>query len=404
MRKESILSKKNRIFNMLSKRYKNTMSEFQQYQFKTIDQPLTSDQRSEVNSWSRRTTATSTSATFVYHYGDYFPISAEKAMTEYFDAMLYVSNWGTRRLIFRFPADFVDEKMLKEYCAIGHEYAECYVRIHKMEDKTLWEFYVSQEEYDEWVEEDDYQLGDLSPLREQILNGDYRPLYLAWLRVAQEIQLIKEDEEEDWDMNSPPIPENLQDLNAPLQALIDYFWINEDWVTAAAAYSPEHSKTATDYKQAISKLPEEEKMDFLTRLAEGEARLDLKFKKRLEALYSSEPALQEPTITIQRILGLSEEKMEERMQEEKRWAQAVYEKRMQKIAEEENTFWKNVAIELEYKKGKAYARATEALKELKEMSFFFGKQDAFHQKLEEVFEKYGRSQALMRRLEEAGVV
>lgn len=78
------------------------MSEFQQYQFQTIDQPLTEEQRKEVNSWSSRAVVTSTSATFVYHYGD-FRQDEVRVLEHFFDAMLYVANWGTKRLMFRFP-------------------------------------------------------------------------------------------------------------------------------------------------------------------------------------------------------------------------------------------------------------------------------------------------------------
>ena len=68
------------------------MSEFQLYRFKTIDRQLTKDEQEEVRSWSSRAQVNSTSATFVYHYGD-FRKNEEKAVEDYFDAMLYVSNF-----------------------------------------------------------------------------------------------------------------------------------------------------------------------------------------------------------------------------------------------------------------------------------------------------------------------
>lgn len=40
------------------------MSEFQLYQFKAVDRPLTTEEQREVGSWSSRTQPTSTSATF----------------------------------------------------------------------------------------------------------------------------------------------------------------------------------------------------------------------------------------------------------------------------------------------------------------------------------------------------
>jgi hypothetical protein len=58
-----------------------------------IDKPLTEVQKSKVSALSSRAYVTSHSASFVYHYGD-FRGNTENLMTEYFDAMLYMANWG----------------------------------------------------------------------------------------------------------------------------------------------------------------------------------------------------------------------------------------------------------------------------------------------------------------------
>jgi len=57
---------------------------------------------------SSRVNLTPTSASFVYNYGD-FPGNAEKILEQYFDVMLYISNWGSRRLMFRFPKALLPE-------------------------------------------------------------------------------------------------------------------------------------------------------------------------------------------------------------------------------------------------------------------------------------------------------
>lgn len=90
------------------------MSEFQLYQFKAVDRPLTTEEQREVGSWSSRTQPTSTSATFSYAYGD-FPKDEEKAVETYFDIMLYLANWGTKRLMMRFPKELVDQEAISKY-------------------------------------------------------------------------------------------------------------------------------------------------------------------------------------------------------------------------------------------------------------------------------------------------
>ena len=105
------------------------MSEFQCYQFKAIDRPLTESERKEVGSWSSRAQVSAHSATFIYHYGD-FRQDEEKVVEQYFDAMLYFANWGTRRLLFRLPAALTDAKAIKSYC-LEDKWTSDYIRLKK---------------------------------------------------------------------------------------------------------------------------------------------------------------------------------------------------------------------------------------------------------------------------------
>ena len=47
------------------------MSEFQYYDFRSIDKPLTDSERREINGWSSRSNASSHRATFNYSYGSF---------------------------------------------------------------------------------------------------------------------------------------------------------------------------------------------------------------------------------------------------------------------------------------------------------------------------------------------
>ncbi len=67
-------------------------------------------------------------------------------------------------------------------------------------------------------------------MRADIINGDYRSLYLAWLFCAQ-MEEMEDDEPE------PPVPPNLADLNAPLQSFVDFMRIDTDLIAVAAENS-----------------------------------------------------------------------------------------------------------------------------------------------------------------------
>ncbi|MEM6319861.1 MAG: hypothetical protein AAF960_19470 [Bacteroidota bacterium] len=261
------------------------MSEFQQYQFQTIDRPLTEAERQEVSSWSSRATASATSITFTYSYSD-FPKDEDKVVAKYFDAMLYVANWGTKRLMFRFPKSLIDENAITEY-SIYPEYAESYLTFSDSGEFLIMDMALNDDDGGGWMEEDDYRLSDFIPLREQIINGDYRCLIMAWLKVAQEdVEMEKDEyEEEEYEENPlPPIPSGLKKLNGPLTAFQNFFEIDDDILEDVVKKSPNLSTKKMDYTNLLAKLSVKEKDDFLLRLIDGEARLDIKLKKLLEKL------------------------------------------------------------------------------------------------------------------------
>jgi len=78
------------------------MSEYQYYEFQTIDRLLTEKEQREVNELSSHIDVTSSRAVVTYNWGD-FKHDPREVVARYFDAFLYTANWGTRRLIFRFP-------------------------------------------------------------------------------------------------------------------------------------------------------------------------------------------------------------------------------------------------------------------------------------------------------------
>jgi len=94
------------------------MREYQYYEFRAIDRSLTETQQSKILALSSRAHVTSHIASFVYNYGD-FRGNPEQLMRDYFDAMVYMTNWGSRRLMFRMPLSLIDTKKAGLYCISG---------------------------------------------------------------------------------------------------------------------------------------------------------------------------------------------------------------------------------------------------------------------------------------------
>jgi hypothetical protein len=85
------------------------MSEYQYYEFQAIDRPLTDREMRELRAYSTRARITPTSFVNDYEWGD-FKGNADDWMEKYFDAFLYVANWGTHVFKVRLPVRLLDVK------------------------------------------------------------------------------------------------------------------------------------------------------------------------------------------------------------------------------------------------------------------------------------------------------
>ncbi len=224
------------------------MSEYQFYDFRAIDRALTRAEMAELRSISTRAVITSTSFTNHYEWGD-LKADPLKLLGQYFDAFLYVANWGTREFYLRLPQELVDYKAFR--AMLPGEAA--YVR--KAGNSVIVAF-ENQSEDDDW-EDGTGWMGSLMSLRSDLLRGDFRCLYLGWLLCAQNEE-FGEDERE------PAVPAGLGELSAPLHSLIEFLGIDEDLVEVAAASAP--LIAGPDQKELaawIQSLPEEEKNNLL---------------------------------------------------------------------------------------------------------------------------------------------
>ena len=91
------------------------MSEYQYYEFQAIDRPLTAKEMEELRSHSTRARITPTSFVNDYAWGD-FKGDEDAWMAKYFDAFLYLANWGTHVLKLRLPSFLLASKTAKAYC------------------------------------------------------------------------------------------------------------------------------------------------------------------------------------------------------------------------------------------------------------------------------------------------
>src|SRR5262249_58082819 len=93
----------------------DAMSEYQYYEFRAIDRRLDGEEMAALRVITTRAEITPTSLINVYHYGD-FKGNPDRLMEKYFDAHLYLANWGTHQLMLRLPAKLFPLAAARPFC------------------------------------------------------------------------------------------------------------------------------------------------------------------------------------------------------------------------------------------------------------------------------------------------
>ncbi len=380
-----------------------TMSEYQYYEFLAVDHPLDERQRTELRALSTRARITATSFVNEYHWGD-FRGNPAVLMERYFDAFLYLANWGTRRLMIRLPRELLDLGVAKRYCT-GDAASVWAVGDHVI-------LSLSSEDEDEYWEEGEGRLASIALVRSELAAGDLRLLYLAWLLSVQAAEAGDEEAE-------PPVPPGLRTLSAPLHAVADFLRIDEDLLAAAAARSAEVQtvpQSAGELTTWIEGLPDAEKNSLLLRAARGEgSQVQAVLQRRFltEGSLGGAPAdpgtrtageLRDAAATS----GEERERLaaERRAQEQARQARAVAaarEQRLDALALREEQAWQQVNSLIDSRKPREYDEAVAILVDLRGLAERSGDGNVFSKRIGQLREEHLRKPSLLQRFDKAGL-
>ncbi len=249
------------------------MGTYQYYEFRAMDCPLTKEQREEVASFSSRAKVTSHQAIFPYLYQG-FRGDEEELMETHFDMMLCMSNWGTRRVMFRLPSSLININQVESF-SVSEEIG-CW--LSKDKQYTILDLnFENEDEYGYEIEEEGL-LNKLIDLREELINGDFRLLYLAWLKASEKaLEMGYADEE----TLEPFVPAGLKNLSDAQKAYIELVTIDKALIAVASKHSKEQTDEVFDVEQLIETISEEKKYEFLLRLSRGEQNLSTIFNRYL---------------------------------------------------------------------------------------------------------------------------
>lgn len=380
------------------------MSEYQYYEFQAIDRPLTDELQQELRRISSRAHITPTGFVNVYNYGD-FHADPVALLEKCFDAFCYLANWGTRQLMFRIPTDLIDGKSIRAYCL------DDIFRFHQKGEFLILSFDSESEEH-EW-EEGEGWLSSMISLREDLIRGDFRCLYLAWLLGVQQ-EWVEPDEVE------PPVPSGLGELNGALSTLVRFMRIDPDLVTVAARCSTGRKGSGRERELArwIHDMDSVEKDEILHRLISGHEphlgnRLYQQFLK-ICALKNNESAPGQRR-TAGELLKQAEScarEREKREAEEYARKQATLKKEQARerkkylagLTGKESDLWHQITTLIAGKRPADYDQSVRLLLDLKELAKTRSDQALFRIKVNKLCQEHRRKYSLIKRLRNSGLI
>ncbi|MDR3111017.1 MAG: hypothetical protein LBU65_15210 [Planctomycetaceae bacterium] len=226
------------------------MSEYQYYYFESIDKPLTDEEQQELPKISTRAEINSRRFVNKYQWGD-LKTNPKVLMEKYFDVHLYYANWGTRIIMFKVPAKSVDFDLMKQY------ETEETLRITKKGVSVIIDITADVEENEEWWKIET-EIKKFISLRDDLIAGDYRCLYIAWL--------AQNRNENKGKYKIPPVPAKIKKLTETLRSFADFMYLDSDTLTTAvqsAGTNALKEPTFKEIKTWVTELPEKDKQKFL---------------------------------------------------------------------------------------------------------------------------------------------
>ncbi len=380
------------------------MSEYQYYEFLAIDRPLTSDEMAALRALSTRAHITPVSFTNEYNWGD-FKGHPDKLMQRFFDAHVYVANWMTAIFMVRLPIE-----------ALAKETAEA-MAVRSILDfkatKTHWIITWRLEEsenYDRFGTEDGRGwMARLAPVRDELLRGDLRSLYIGWM-AAVPLGTMDDDEME------PLSVAGLGDLTAAQQALAEFLEVDDDLLASAGMGSParpDEGYLQQEMDEWIDDLPRDEVTTVLKQLLAGkghqaEQTLKNRFGSWLRGLQGDR--IEAPRRTVGELLENAEAAKQIRLEQKKREQKKREIKRrkeresyLKALSKDFPKAWKSVQQTVERGSGPAYDDACRALVDLSEAYSLHADRKIFQQELRKFMADLMRRKALIQRLVKAGI-
>lgn len=395
------------------------MSEYQYYEFQAIDRPLSDKEMKALRAVSTRAEITQRSFINEYSYGD-FKGDVDDWMAKYFDAFIYYANWGTHIFKLSFPVELLDFTSIESYCQDSNDGLE----VFKKNNKITLSFSSGNEGDGEWIEAGEWPLSSLLPIRNDLIRGDFRALYIGWLSGVQDVEEWNEDEEyDDYDKETlePPVPPGLAELNESLISLVEFLEVDQDWLDAAAARSVSLKDTIFSQEavhQWLANMDSAKKDEWLGQiLAESmgghQKSLTQLLQSFLKTHHKMEDSKEQKRRSVEELRVEAKDRAEKRKQlkaekkaQEKEGKEKEHrlarEKHLKTLRGQEAILWREVEDLINKGIATSYKKAIELLIDLRDLAMQ-GNDDKFPIKLSDLRNRHERRKSFIQLLNDAGL-
>jgi hypothetical protein len=376
------------------------MSEYQYYEFQAVDRPLDEADRQALRALSSRARITSTSFTNSYEWGD-FKGDPAKLMESWFDLHLYFANWGSRRLMIRFPRRLIDLHRLDDFLGELD-----WVTVRRVGDSMILDINRHEMEPGEDWDDDSGCLAALAALRADVLAGDLRMFYLLWLTAV---------EEGTYEADAPEPLSGIGPMTGALEAFANFFGVDTDLVRAAAERTSDAVATSPDdARRAISAMTDDEKTGVLLRLLDGEPHVAAELRSSVgRRLAPGIDVVKRPARTVGELLSraaamridrehAAAEKVAAEQRRKAEDAETARRARLLAIKRRGDSVWREIETEVERRSAAGYDRAASLLLDLRVIAAEQGTARDFADRLRIIRERHARKERFIERLAAIG--
>jgi hypothetical protein len=372
------------------------MSEYQYYEFVAVDGPISDDGLRYARGCSSRAEVSRFRWHNVHHFGSFH--GSEETLLRHYDAHFYIANWATVRLGLALPAASLPREAVEPYLRGGERHEDT-LTLKEVGDRCIvwWE---RNEEGGWWQTEGEGVMDHLIGVREELLRGDYRALFLGWLA---DFSLDEWTNPKDKGVLLPPVPGGLDHLSPAQTALIEHFPVDRDALTVAASLSqvsiPERLPAAT----VVQGLSVSAMRALLERVAEGEGSKVMAVLNRL----ATPPPAAAGVSTLNcvdfaaKVRSVREARQKAEAEAEaakRRHEEEAQRQRLASVMQRADAIWAGLDPLMDQKVMAAYDQAAARLKELRDAHAKAGENATFQRRLTTFRERYARRPAMMRRI------